>query len=176
MPASSAEPQSPSQPLHPWYRVLLVLASALLLWSICTALDPAGWILGVPASLLFTWTVFSNERSRHPLRFRALPGFLLYFIFQSFRTGLDVARRALHPKREIHPGFCDYPSRLPEGVPQAVFANMITLLPGSLSWSLTEGVHKIHLLSGHPMILEELAQLESRVGELFGIEIPEELI
>jgi hypothetical protein len=33
----------------------------------------------------------------------------------------------------------------------------------------------VHLLSGHPLILEELAELESRVGRLFGIDLPKEL-
>ena len=113
--------------------------------------------------------------SDHPLHFRALPPFFLYFLAQSFRTGLDVARRALHPTHEIHPGYCAYPARLPEGKPRAVFANMISLLPGTLSWSISNGAHQVHLLSGHPLILEDLAKLESRVGKLFGIDLPEEL-
>jgi multicomponent Na+:H+ antiporter subunit E len=148
---------------------------ALLLWKICTGYDPASWILGIPAAGLFTWFSVTRAESDYHIHFRALPAFLLYFLIQSFRTGVDVARRALHPEREINPGFCAYPARLPPGTPQAMFANMISLLPGTLSWSLVDGIHKVHLLSGHPLILEELAQLESRVGKLFGLDIPEEL-
>ncbi|MCC5847031.1 MAG: Na+/H+ antiporter subunit E [Verrucomicrobia bacterium] len=156
-------------------RVAGTFALALILWQICTGHDPAGWILGLPAACIFTYIVVKNNEEAHHLHFRALPAFLLYFLTQSFRSGLDVAHRALHPEREINPGFCTYPARLPEGTPQAVFANMISLLPGTLSWSLVDGVHKVHLLSGHPLVLEELAQLESRVGKLFGIELSEEL-
>ncbi len=158
-------------------RVAGIFALGLLLWQICTGHDPAGWVLGLPAAAIFTYIAVKNAASpRHPLRLRALPPFLLYFLTQSFRSGLDVAHRALHPEREINPGFCTYAARLPEGTPQAVFANMISLLPGTLSWSLVDGVHKVHLLSGHPLVLEELAQLESRVGKLFGIELSEDLI
>jgi len=175
---SASSPSSNSQTSSSracWPHALGVFASSVLLWAICTGLDPAGWIVGLPACLLFTWVTLTNQRTRHPVRFRAMPAFLLYFLIQSFRTGLDVARRALHPTREIHPGFCKYPARLPEGTPQAVFANMISLLPGTLSWSLSDGFHHVHLLSGHPLILEDLAELESRVGRLFGIELPKEL-
>lgn len=152
-----------------------VFLSAALLWTVCTGIDPASWVIGLPACGCFTWTVLHRRKAEHPLRFRALPAFFLYFILQSFRTGLDVSQRALHPTREIHPGFCSYPARLPEGTPQAVFANMISLLPGTLSWSLDNGMHRVHLLSGHALILEDLAKLESRVGRLFGITLPEEL-
>jgi multicomponent Na+:H+ antiporter subunit E len=152
-----------------------LFAASLILWTLCTGWDPASWIVGIPACVLFTWVSLIHQTTRYPIRFRALPLFLAYFLVQSFRTGLDVARRALHPTREIHPGFCKYPARLPEGTPQAVFANMISLLPGTLSWSLADGIHHVHLLSGHPLILEELAELESRVGRLFGIDLPKEL-
>jgi multisubunit Na+/H+ antiporter MnhE subunit len=160
----------------PLSRVVLVFAFSLGLWTLCTGIDPESWVVGLPACVLFTATVMLNRNRAHPLHFRALPGFLLYFVLQSFRTGMDVARRALHPVREIHPGFCNYPARLPRGTPQAVFANMITLLPGTLSWCIEDDVHKVHLLSGHPLILEDLAKLESRVGRLFGLDLPEDLL
>ncbi len=153
-----------------------IFVFALVLWKICTGYDPSSWILGIPAAGLFTWFSLTQAESNYRIRFRALPAFLVYFLSQSVLTGLDVAKRALHPEREINPGFCTYPARLPPGSPRALFANMISLLPGTLSWSLVDGVHKVHLLSGHPMILEELAILESRVGKLFGLDLPEEMM
>jgi len=140
---------------------------------LCAGFDVESWILGVPAAVLFGVFATAPTPPPHPLRWLAVPGFLGYFVVQSFRTGLDVAQRALHPEREIHPGFCRYPARLPEGTPRAVFANMISLLPGSLSWSLEDGIHHVHLLAGHPLVFEELAELESRVGRLFGVDLPE---
>ncbi|MEX2607500.1 MAG: Na+/H+ antiporter subunit E [Kiritimatiellia bacterium] len=160
---------------HRWLRAAGTFVFALLLWKICTGYDPASWVLGIPAAGLFTWFSLSMTESGHRIHFRTLPAFFVYFLLQSFRAGLDVARRALHPERDINPGFCTYPARLPPGSPRAVFANMISLLPGTLSWSLVDGVHKVHLLSGHPLILEDLAELESRVGKLFGIDLPKEL-
>lgn len=156
-------------------RTACTFVFALGLWKICTGVDPASWILGIPAAGLFTWFSLTGAKSDYRVHFQALPSFLLYFVIQSFRTGVDVAHRALHPEREINPGFCTYPARLPPGSPRALFTNMISLLPGTLSWSLVDGIHKVHLLSGHPLILEELAALESRVGRLFGIDLPEDL-
>ena len=168
------KPVSSMPPMRP-LRAVGVFCLGVCLWLVCTGWDPLGLVLGLPSAGLFTWFVLKDAETRHPLCFRAFPGFVVYFLFQSFRTGLDVAQRALHPEREIHPGFCTYPARLPEGTPQALFANMISLLPGTLSWSLVEGVHKVHLLAGHPLVLEELADLEARVGRLFGIALPEQL-
>lgn len=153
----------------------LAFICGMTLWTLCAGPDPASWVVGLPASGLFTWTAMRNRSASHPLRFQALPRFMGYFVIQSFRAGLDVTQRALNPHREIHPGYCAYPARLPEGTPQAVFSNLISLLPGTLCWSLADNVHQVHLLSGHALILEDLARLESRVGRLFGIDLPEEL-
>lgn len=168
-------PENPPAPRPSALRAAGTFLFALLLWKICTGHDPESWIVGIPAAGLFTWFSLSLAESGPRIHLRALPGFAVFFLIQSFRSGLDVARRALHPESEINPGFCTYPSRLPGGSPQALFANMISLLPGTLSWSLIDGVHKVHLLSGHPLILEELAELESRVGKLFGLDLPKEL-
>lgn len=156
-------------------RTLLTFLLGLLLWKICTGIDPESWILGLPAALLFTYFVRAAPPDAPPLRLRHLPGFALYFLLQSFRTGIDVARRALTPGQTVHPGFARYTSRLPPGSPRAVFANMISLLPGTLSWSLEDGIHKIHMLEGDPLLYEELAELEARVARLYGITLPESL-
>lgn len=178
---------SPPSRLHLFLRQpgrsLSNFGTGLVLWIICTGYQPENrmridlesWVLGVPAALLFAWFRVAESEENLRIHIRSLPGFLCYFLFQSFRTGVDVAYRALHPEREINPGFCTYASRLPEGSPRALFANMISVLPGTLSWSLVDGVHKIHLLAGHPLILEDLCQLEARVGRLYGLDLPEEL-
>jgi multicomponent Na+:H+ antiporter subunit E len=165
----------PSRP-RPRTRALLTFALGLLLWKVCTGYDPESWVLGVPAAGLFTYFVVLGSENEPRIRIRAVPGFLVYFLIQSFKTGVDVARHALTTGQHVHPGFTQYRSRLPEGSPRAVFANMISLLPGTLSWSLIDDMHKIHMLQGNPLAYEELAELESRVGKLYGIDLPESLI
>ena len=157
-------------------RALITFVLGLGLWKICTGYDPASWILGVPAAGLFTYFVITGSEDEPRIRFRALPGFLLYFLYQSLKTGVDVARHALMTGQHVSPGFTQYRSRLPEGAPRTVFANMISLLPGTLSWSLIDDMHKIHMLEGNPLAYEELAELEARVGKLFGIDLPDILI
>jgi multicomponent Na+:H+ antiporter subunit E len=167
---------SASSRLRDFSRGVGAFLLGLLLWRVCTGPDPLSWILGLPAAGLFAGFVLQRgEEGPHFLRirFRALPGFFVYFLLQSFRAGIHVARHALHPLNDIHPGFTTYRSRLPEGAPRAVFANLISILPGTLSWSLEDGVHKVHLLSGHPLVFEELAQLEGRVGRLYGLKLEE---
>ncbi len=162
-----------SRPLAAFRWIGSFLLGALL-WTTCTGPDPESWILGLPAALAFALGIQGGRSKNAPrIRFRALPGFLVFFLAMSLRTGVDVARRALFEGHGVHPGFTKYRARLPEGSPRAVFANLISLLPGTLSWSLADGVHKVHVLSGHPLIYEELADLERRVGRLYGIHLEE---
>ncbi len=155
------------------FRTLITFLLGLFLWKVCTGYDPESWILGIPAAALFTYFVIKGAGDGPRIHLRALPGFTAYFLLQSFRTGMDVARHALLTGQHVNPGFTQYRSRLPEGSPRAVFANMISLLPGTLSWSLTGDMHKIHMLEGNPLAYEELAELEARVGRLYGIELQE---
>lgn len=156
-------------------RTLVTFLLGLGLWKVCTGVDPDSWILGVPAALIFTWMVQTGQDGDHRIRFRAIPRFLVYFLAQSVRTGIDVARHALRPDLDVQPGFTRYQSRLPEGAPRTVFANMISLLPGTLSWSLVDDMHKIHMLAGNPLVYEELMELEARVGKLYGIDLEDHL-
>lgn len=155
------------------FRILSSFLLGLFLWILCTGYDPDSWVLGIPAAGLFTYFILTGSGNTPRIRLHALPAFLLYFLIQSFKTGVDVARHALLTGQHVNPGFTQYRSRLPEGPPRAVFANMISLLPGTLSWSLMDDIHKIHMLEGNPMAYEELAALEVRVGKLYGINLPE---
>ncbi|MCC5844714.1 MAG: Na+/H+ antiporter subunit E [Verrucomicrobia bacterium] len=170
-----AEPSTAPPPSAPRKlpRAIFTFAFGLVLWKVCTGYDPESWVLGIPAAGLFTYFVITGAEDGPRIRFRALPGFLVYFLVQSFRTGIDVARHAILTGHQVNPGFTQYRSRLPEGSPRAVFANMISLLPGTLSWSLIDDIHKIHMLEGNPLAYEELAELEARVGKLYGIDLPE---
>jgi multicomponent Na+:H+ antiporter subunit E len=103
------------------------------------------------------------------LRVWPLPGFALYFLAQSLATGLHVARLALSPRSAWQPGWLELPSRLPEGPPRALFANLVSLLPGTLCGDLDRhGVHHIHLLQTQRDPEPSLRALERRVGCLYG--------
>lgn len=98
--------------------------------------------------------------------------FAAYFLRESLRGGLDVARRALHPRLPVQPHFVDHALRLPAGPPRTLMVGLVSLLPGSLcaDIDLSRNVLRVHLLAERAG--DGLDELESRIAALFGLELP----
>jgi multicomponent Na+:H+ antiporter subunit E len=63
-----------------------------------------------------------------------LPKFIIYFLWQSFKGGIGVAKEALSSRISVKPGFYIYLYQfLQPNQVQEIFINMVSLLPGSLS-------------------------------------------
>ena len=106
-----------------------------------------------------------------PLIWHELLMFVPFFLWRSLQGGVDVARRAFHPRMPITPELLDYPLRLPPGLPRVMLANIVSLLPGTLSANLNRNVLKIHALDGEAALLADLDTLEERVGKVCGVSL-----
>ena len=139
----------------------LVLA---LTWLVIAGPDPGSWIIGLPAVVFATW-VSQQLAPPLPNRIRWLPAlaFVRYFLVESVRGGLDVARRTLSPRLRIAPGEIQYQSTLPEGAFMLLFGACVSLLPGTLT-ARVEG----HSLTVHALDLagDPRAQLEELEGRI----------
>jgi multicomponent Na+:H+ antiporter subunit E len=62
-------------------------------------------------------------------------------------ANIQVAKIVLDPKMPIQPSFFIYPLKLKEPVNQVLYANAITLTPGTLSVDLLEDALLIHALT-----------------------------
>jgi multicomponent Na+:H+ antiporter subunit E len=103
--------------------------------------------------------------------------FLPFFLWQSLRGGIDVARRALHPRLPLAPLLLDYPLRLPDGPACTFLANTVSLLPGTLSADLENGCLTVHVLDGsQPDVSAELQSLEALIADLFGVELSQNIV
>jgi multicomponent Na+:H+ antiporter subunit E len=111
-----------------------------------------------------------------PARSRLRPAgairFVPFFVRQSLLGGIDVARRALAPARPIEPDFIAYHLRLPAGAPRTTFTAVVSLLPGTLSTELTDDALIIHVLDRRLDTAATLANLERRVADMFGVDLP----
>jgi multicomponent Na+:H+ antiporter subunit E len=96
--------------------------------------------------------------------------FVPFFLWQSAQGGIDVARRAFHPRLPIQPGTLVFPLRLPPGPARAFFAGTLSLLPGTVSTELRGDTVHIHTLDERMPVAETLRRLEARVAALFGEE------
>ena len=141
-----------------------------LLWWILTDGAINSWLVGVPVVLL---AVLASEALLSGVSW-SLPGmvrFVPFFLWHSLYGGVDVARRALHPRLPISPELFDYRWRLPPGLPRVFMANAVSLLPGTLSAELDEEHLRVHVLDQTGAFASGLALIEVRVAQLFGLSL-----
>ncbi len=171
--AHRVQPERPGSP-HPflsrlragWLRVFLFT----LVWWILTDGAPGAWAVGVPVVLC---AALASILLLPPFSctLTGLARFVLFFLGHSLAGGVDVARRAFHPRLPISPGLYEYRWRLPEGLSRVVMANAVSLLPGTLSTRLGKRVLQIHVLDRADDPAPGLAAIELRVAEMFGIDL-----
>lgn len=97
--------------------------------------------------------------------------FVPYFAWQSVCGGLDVSRRAFHPRMPVQPGIISYRVRLPDGPQRVFFVNGVNLQPGTAVIALDDDTLQVHALDVSLPIEANLQQLEARVAALFGLDL-----
>lgn len=149
-------------------RFLLLLA----IWLVIAEGEIGSLVVGAPLALvaaLLSVSLAPVSRSRVSLP--GLARFVVYFAVESVRGGIDVALRAYRPSMPIDPAYVDYVLRLAEPLDRVVFANTISLLPGTLSASLEGDRLVVHALDRAQPVVESLETLEHRVADLFGRDV-----
>lgn len=151
-------------------RWLLPLLLCVMLWVVISRADPASWIVALP-SIAFAVIVIDrlHVRGKQGIRAAMLPGFIAWFLWNSFRGGVDVTLRALKPRLSLQPGFLYYPLRLPHGHARLFLVNVVSLLPGTLSADIEGDELVLHCLDTGADIIVETGYAERRVAGLFGI-------
>ena len=97
-----------------------------------------------------------------------LPVYLPWLAWQITLANLHVARTILSPSMKLEPGSAWIPASQQTPVGLVVFANSITLTPGTVSLSILEGRIQVHALSRKG--LEDLRQgaMDRRVSAVEG--------
>ena len=93
------------------FRPTIVRAAGFFaIWCMLTGGGPADLVVGAVAALAAVWTsLHLLPPGTSHVRPSALAGLGLHFLWQSVVDGVDVARRALHPRLPLHPGLVVYP-------------------------------------------------------------------
>lgn len=145
----------------------------MLLWFVVTEADISALLIGIPVA--FGAAALSVALHPKPITGMHLPGavrFGSFFAVQSVLGGVDVALRALGPRLRLEPAIFTYPLRLGGSFPRVFFINTISMLPGTLSSRLTGETVEVHVLDASKAVLEDLARVEERVADLFGVQLP----
>lgn len=154
-----------------WKRWTIRLAVFAALWFVIAGSDPSSWIIGLPTVFFASWSSLRLSVDRpgdSGLKLVGLIWFLPYFAVESVRGGVDVAARVLRPRLKIDPGFVRYEPRLRHPVARVVFLDSVSLLPGTLSADLRDGVVEVHALDASTDLMPALQRLERLVARLFG--------
>ncbi len=137
-------------------------------WWLLSGGSTGSWLVGLPAIALALWLT----RGGGPIS-AALPSpggllrFVPFFLRESVRGGLDVAARTLAPRLRIAPGLSTYRTGLSGNGARLLFANCVSLLPGTLAADLDGDLLRLHLLDAGLDPDPELRRLERAVARVF---------
>ncbi len=139
------------------------------LWLLLSDGDPSSWMVGIPTiALALIWgRQATSAPAGNSINLPGLLRFIAYFIYESARGGLDVSRRILAPELDVQPGQREYACRLADKRARLLFANCVSLLPGTLSAELRQDSLIIHQLDIMQDTEAELRRLEQSVAEIF---------
>ena len=144
-----------------------ILAS---LWWIIAQGQVGAWLIGLPAVALAAMaSVYLGGAALPRVSLLGLPGFVAFFLRESVRGGLDVARRTLAPRLRIQPGFKNYRLQLNDPSARILFINCLSLLPGTLAARLDGNHVELHLLDAGEDPEPGLRRLEQAIARLFGL-------
>jgi multicomponent Na+:H+ antiporter subunit E len=146
-----------------------------LLWTAINPGDLHSWLVGIPV-VAFASAAGLRLHSPVPRRYSLLGAVRLttFLVDQSFRGGWDVAKRALLPAMSLNPAMLNYPLRLRDELAQVLLVNLNSLLPGTLSADLVNGIVTVHVLDAGPETFADIQTLEERVAGLFSIPLDTE--
>ncbi|MHB1142922.1 MAG: Na+/H+ antiporter subunit E [Sulfuricaulis sp.] len=132
----------------------------------------AAWGFGAPVIAAAVGASLALQPARRVrLRPWGLLRFAGYFLTQSPRAGLDVARRAFAPGLPLAPALLTFRLRLPEGPARTLLVNTMSLLPGSLSAGIEGNRLRLHVLDTRLPVEQELREVEARIAAMFGVEL-----
>lgn len=134
------------------FRALITTLILFILWFLLSGhLDPLLFVLGIISCLFITWLsqkLGLLDPNSYTLRLSLnLPRFLPWYFLEVIKSNLDVSWRILHPKLPIKPNISTIPISEHSEVGKTVYANCITLTPGTYSMDIKPGFIKVHSLT-----------------------------
>ncbi|QMU61890.1 MAG: cation transporter [Gammaproteobacteria bacterium] len=135
--------------------LIRILIASVVLFSLWLLLSGHFGVLllslGVLSCIFVAWVseklgLFSSNYSTLKLNFK-LPKFLPWFFVEVVKSNLIVSFRILHPKLPIEPNVMTLDASQHGDLATAVYANCITLTPGTYSLDLDSNSIEVHSLT-----------------------------
>lgn len=128
-------------------------------------------VLGLVSSLLVVWLVRrADRRDGDPIVFSMhlwrLPGYFLWLAGEVVKSNIDVARCILSPNLPIAPAIRWLPAKQRTELGRVLYANSITLTPGTLSIDLDDGAVEVHAVDESALDLLASGEMGDRIRAL----------
>ena len=161
------------------YRIL-TFCLLFLLWLVLSGLfDPFHLTLGLISCALVTWMssdlLFQDTSVSLSARFRQfarLPGYSLWLLYEIFLANLYVFRLSLRPQGlgDVRPQVVHFKTHLKTDFAKWVFANSITLTPGTVTIKVDHDEFLVHAISEHTAKGLE-GEMEKRIAAVWEPEL-----
>ena len=126
--------------------------------------------LGLASVLLVVWFQRRMDRiDQEPIRLRPGFGLLLYlgWLFWSvIKANIDLARRIWDPKLPVEPLWTRLDTQVTTPLEKTLYANSITLTPGTLTTDVRDDHFMIHALSQEGIDELREGEMERRIRRL----------
>jgi multicomponent Na+:H+ antiporter subunit E len=140
--------------IHDLKSFLLIVAILLSFWFLMSpSLNPANIVVGVGCCLGITY-FWSPDlfKEGEPMRFTPLQlgmlfSYLLHLAYNILVANIQVAIIVLSPKLPISPGFILLKTKLQKDLSRTLYANSITLTPGTITINLNKDRLLVHALT-----------------------------
>jgi multicomponent Na+:H+ antiporter subunit E len=139
---------------------------------------PLFLFMGVISSLLVAYAYhhfFLGNTSQVGLRlaWRRLWRFFFYLpwlLYQILLANIHIAYLILHPRMPIDPVLIKFKSKLDQNLAYVIFANSITLTPGTITVECQDGEYLIHALDRFSAEGLLAGEMEGKVAQIFRVE------
>jgi len=159
-------------PHMPAHYIAIRFCVFLALWLLLTKANlgalPFAMVL-VPIATLVSLYLFKPNRTYYAtLNVLFIPQFLVYFFKESILGGINTALLALNPKAVLQPTLIEMPVKLKNESSRVVFAQVVSLLPGTLSVNLENNTLLVHTLNQNKnATIKALTRCEYMMTRLF---------
>lgn len=148
------------------FLIWLLLLTAV--WLVLTEGSVSSLLVGVPFILLATVYLIKRQPSGNDqFSLLGLSMFITFFFTESIKGAIDVAYRVLSPSKNWNPMIVKYETALVGLSAKTLFANSVSLLPGTLTIRLDNNELTLHTLDARSDFIKEIARLEAKIAAVY---------
>lgn len=161
----------PLRALGPAAHGASLLATMFALWLMLSGhFNNLLLYLGFASSALVVWlSARMNlvDEEGHPIHLSwRMPSYLLWLCGEIVKANIDVALRIASPRLRIDPAVSTVPEHQASDLAKLIYANSITLTPGTVSTHLESGTIHVHALTAAALETLQEGEMARRVSVL----------